>query len=335
MRAWHITSDAGIDGLALVEREALPPGPGEVRVRIRASSMNNRDLQIVRNPTARRIPLPRVPNSDAAGEVVEVGRGVTSLRVGDRVATCFFQNWADGPCSQAAMDSALGGALDGVLAEEVVLRETGLVAIPDHLSFEEGATLPCAGVTAWNAVTEIGRLQAGQVVLLLGTGGVSAFSLQFAHSRGAQVIVTSSSDDRLKRARELGAAATINYRAVPDWDRAVLDATAGRGADLVVEVGGAGTLPRSIAATRISGTIALVGVLTGGQIDPAPIMRKSIRLQGLYVGSRRMFAEMNAALAAHQIHPVIHRSFPFDQARDAFRALADAQHFGKIVISSS
>jgi NADPH:quinone reductase-like Zn-dependent oxidoreductase len=332
MRAWQITSDTGIDGLELVERGAVAPGPGEVRIRIRASSLNNRDLQIVRSPTARRVSLPRVPNSDAAGEVIEVGPGVTSLRVSDRVATCFFQSWVDGPCSQAAMDSALGGALDGVLTEEAVLRETGLVVIPDHLSFEEAATLPCAGVTAWNAITEIGRLQPGQVVLLLGTGGVSAFSLQLAHSRGAKVIVTSSSDERLRRARELGAAVTINYRTVPDWDQAVLDATGGHGADLVVEVGGAGTLPRSIAATRIAGTIALVGVLTGGQIDPAPIMRKSIRIQGLYVGSRRMFMDMNAALAAHQIHPVIHRTFTFEEVREAFHALADAQHFGKIVI---
>jgi NADPH:quinone reductase-like Zn-dependent oxidoreductase len=335
MRAWHITSDTGIDGLELRERATRALGPGEVRVRIRASSLNNRDLQIVRNPTARRVSLPRVPNSDGAGEVTEVGRGVTSFRVGDRVATCFFQNWADGPCSQAAMDSALGGALDGVLAEEVVLRETGLVAIPDHLSFAEGATLPCAGVTAWNALTEIGRLQPDQVVLLLGTGGVSAFSLQLAHSRGARVIVTSSSDERLRRARELGAAVTINYRTVPDWDQAVLDATGGQGADLVVEVGGAGTLPRSIAATRIAGTIALVGVLTAGQIDPAAIMRKSIRLQGLYVGSWRMFMDLNAALTADRIHPVIHRTFPFEAARDAFHALADAQHFGKIVVTAS
>ena len=182
---------------------------------------------------------------------------------------------------------------------------------------------------------QIGRVQPGHVVLLLGTGGVSAFSLQFARARGVEVIVTSSSDDRLKRARELGAAVTINYRAVPDWDQAVLDATGGRGADLVVEVGGAGTLPRSIAATCIAGTIALVGVLTGGQIDPTPIMRKSILLQGLYVGSRRMFTEMNAAMAAHQIHPVIDRTYSFEQAKDAFRALADAQHFGKIVLKTS
>jgi NADPH:quinone reductase-like Zn-dependent oxidoreductase len=334
MRAWQIASSRGIEGLELVERETPSPGPGQVRVRVRASSLNNRDLQNIRDPVARRIVLPRIPNSDAAGDVVAVGPGVTSLRVGDRVASCFFQSWEEGTCSQAAMDSALGGAMEGVLAEEVVLQETGVVPIPDYLTYEEASTLPCAAVTSWNAVMEIGRVQAGHVVLLLGTGGVSVFSLQFAQSVGARVIITSSSEERLARARALGAAVTINYRTVTDWERAVLEATDGRGVDLVVEVGGGGTLPRSLAAARIAGTVALIGVLTGGQIDPSAVMRKSIRLQGLYVGSRRMFMEMIRAMETQQMRPVIERTYPFEEARSAFRALGEAQHFGKIVVNT-
>jgi NADPH:quinone reductase-like Zn-dependent oxidoreductase len=333
MRAWQINSNDGIDALACVELKSREPGPGEVRVRVRASSINYRDLATVQDPSSRKLPLPRVPNSDAAGEVVAVGPGVGEVAVGDRVAGCFFQDWEDGACSTAAMASALGGALDGVLAEEVILSARGVVPIPGHLSFEEAATLPCAALTAWNALVDTARVKAGDTVLLLGTGGVSVFALQFACLLGARVIVTSSSDYKLARARSMGAWQTVNYVKHPEWDQQVLDITDGRGVDAVVEVGGAGTLERSINAVRVAGTIALIGVLTGGEINPVMVMRKSIRLQGIYVGSRRMFRDMNRAVELHALKPVIHQVYPFDQAQDAFRAMADAGHFGKLVVA--
>lgn len=333
MRTWQIVSPGGIDALECVERECPQPGPGEVKVRVRASAVNYRDLSTVRDPVGRNIPLPRVPNSDAAGEVIAVGDGVTGFAVGDRVASCFFENWEDGACTPAAMAGALGGPVDGVLAEEVILRAGGVVHAPAHLDFAEAATLTCAGVTAWNAVVEQARVKAGDTVLLLGTGGVSIFALQFAVMLGARVIITSSSDDKLARAREMGAWRTINYRDDPEWQDAVLEATGGAGVDAVVEVGGAGTLERSIAATRVAGTVVLIGVLTGGEVNPVMVMRKSIRLQGLYVGPRRVFRDMNRAIEQHALRPVIHETFPFDRAPDAYRAMAAAGHFGKLVIT--
>lgn len=332
MRAWQINSSDGIDALDCVERECRDPGAGEVRVRVRASSINYRDLATVRDPAARNLTFPRVPNSDAAGEVTAVGPGVRDPAVGDRVASCFFQDWEDGPCSGEAMATALGGALDGVLAEEVVLRARGVVPIPGHLGFEEAATLPCAALTAWRALVDTARVKAGDTVLLLGTGGVSVFALQFARLLGARAIITSSSDDKLARTREMGAWQTINYAQHPHWDEQVLAFTEGRGVDAVLEVGGAGTLERSIAAARVAGTIVLIGVLTGGRINPAMIMRKSIRLQGIYVGPRRMFHDMNRAIAFHGLRPVIHRTFPFQEAPQAFHAMAAARHFGKLVV---
>lgn len=332
MRAWEIVSPDGIDALALSERRSPEPGPGEVKVRIHASSINYRDLGTVRDPVSRKLPYPRIPNSDGAGEVTAVGPGVTGLSKGARVASTFFQRWTDGQCSAEAMASALGGALDGVLAEEAVLSADGVVPIPDHLSFEEAATLPCAALTAWNALVEAARVKAGDTVLLLGTGGVSIFALQFAKLMGARAIIISSSDAKLERAKALGAAHTINYRTTPDWDRAVLDLTNGVGVDATVEVGGAGTLPKSIVATRVAGTISLIGVLAGGQIDPAQFMRKSIKVQGIYVGSRRMFLDMNRAIAFAGLKPVVDRTFAFDKAKDAFHTMQAAGHFGKIVI---
>jgi NADPH:quinone reductase-like Zn-dependent oxidoreductase len=332
MRAWEICSADGVDALRLGERETPPAGPGEVLVRVRASAINYRDLATIEDPVSRALPYPRVPNSDAAGEVVAVGAGVTRFAPGDRVASTFFRHWPDGEIDAEIMTSALGGALDGVLAEEVAFPEGGLVAIPEHLDFVQAATLPCAALTAWHALMEIGRLRAGDTVLLLGTGGVSVFALQLCALQGVSAIITSSSDEKLAHARDLGAAHTINYRTTPDWDRAVLDLTAGRGADRVVEVGGAGTLQRSAEAVRVGGIIGLIGVLTGGQINPTPIMRKSVRLQGIYVGSRAMFERMNRAIARHRVEPVIDRVFEFEDARAAYHHMRAAQHFGKIVI---
>jgi len=332
MRAWQIVSDGGIDALQLNALETREPGPGEVRVRMRANAINYRDYMIITDTVARGVPLPRIPNSDGAGEVVAVGEGVRRVAVGDRVASCFFQQWPAGECSDEVMASALGGAREGVLAEEAILSAEGVVRIPEHLDFAEAATLPCAGLTAWRALVEVGRVKAGDTVLLLGTGGVSIFALQYATLFGARVIITSSSDAKLDRARALGAWQTINYRTTPDWERAVVELTGGRGADITVEVGGGGTLQRSIEATRVAGRIALIGVLTGGTIDPVAIMRKSITLQGIYVGSRRMFEEMNRAITASGLRPVIDRRFAFDEAPDAYRAMAQAGHFGKLVI---
>ena len=332
MRAWQIQTTEGVDGLGLAELPSPSPGPGEVRVKVRANAINYRDLSVVSDPAARGIPLPRIPNSDGAGEVLAVGAGVEDFQPGDRVAGCFFQNWIDGDCSAEAMDSALGGALDGMLAEEVVLKSAGLVKIPDHLSYAEAATLPCAALTAWRALVDVGRVKAGDTVLLLGTGGVSIFALQFARLMGARVIITSSSDEKLARAKEMGAWQTVNYRSNPDWEKPVLEMTEGRGVDLTVEVGGAGTLQRSVAATRIAGIIGFIGVLSDAPVNPRPIMAKSITLQGIYVGPRRSFQDMNRAIAASGLRPVIDRTFGFEEAPEAYRAMQAAGHFGKLVI---
>jgi len=332
MRAFEIVSADGVDALQLNERPQPKPGAGEILVALRASSINYRDLSTVEDPLARGLALPLIPNSDGAGEVVEVGAGVTRFRPGDRVAGCFFQRWDDGGISAEAMASALGGALDGVLAETAVLREAGAVQLPPHLSFEEGATLPCAGLTAWNCLVEQGGLKAGDTVLLLGTGGVSIFGLQIAKMMGARAIITSSSDAKLERAASLGADALINYRENPDWQDRVLELTGGRGVDVTIETGGGGTLEKTLQATRVGGTVSLIGVLTGGRIDPTIVMRKSIRLQGVYVGNRRMFEDMNRALALNEVHPLIDRVFEFEDARSAFHAMRGAGHFGKLVV---
>jgi NADPH:quinone reductase-like Zn-dependent oxidoreductase len=332
MRAYEIVSAGGIDTLALNQRQTPQPGPGEILVEMRASSINYRDLSTVEDPLARAIALPRIPNSDGAGEVIAVGEGVTDFKPGDRVAGCFFQDWSDGRISATAMASAMGGAIDGVLAETVLLRATGAVHLPQHLSFEEGATLPCAGLTAWNCLVEQGGLKAGSTALFLGTGGVSIFGLQIAKMMGARAIITSSSDAKLERAASLGADALINYREIPDWQTRVLELTDGVGVDVTIETGGGGTLEKTLDATRIGGTVSLIGVLTGGNIDPTTVMRKSIRLQGVYVGNRRMFTEMNAALALNRVHPVIDQVFDFDDARAAYHAMRGAGHFGKLVV---
>ena len=332
MRSYEIVSAGGVDALALNERPAPAPAAHEILVAVRASSVNYRDLSTIENPLARGIAYPRIPNSDAAGEVLAVGSAVTRFKPGDRVAGCFFRHWIDGGITAAAMASALGGPLDGVLAEQVLLHEDGAVEIPAHLSFEAAATLPCAALTAWNCLVEQGGLKPGMTVLLLGTGGASIFGLQIARMTGARAIITSSSDVKLERARALGAGETINYLRTPDWEARVLELTDGRGVDVTLETGGAGTLAKSIESTRVGGTVSLIGVLTGGTVDPVNVMRKSIRLQGVYVGNRRMFESMNAAFAVNRLQPVVDRVFDFDDAREAYRAMRAAGHFGKLVI---
>lgn len=333
MKAYEILGEGGIDALTLNEREDPRPGSGEVLVRVRASSINYRDLMTVMDPGPRGIPYPRIPNSDGAGEVLAVGEGVSRFKPGDKVCGTFFQGWIDGPITAADMGRALGGTAEGMLAEQRVLREDGLVAMPEGMSFEEASTLPCAALTAWHSLVEVGGVRAGDTVLLLGTGGVSIVALQLCGMLGARAIITSSSAEKLERAKELGAWATVNYRADPAWDAAVLDLTGGIGVDHTVEVGGAGTLEKSITATQVGGSIGLIGVLTGGAINPTLVMRKSIRLQGIYVGSRRMFEDMNRAMEHHAMRPVIDAVYPFEDARAAYHAMRGAGHFGKLVIS--
>jgi len=336
MKTYEIADPKGIDSLKLVERATPKPRPSEVLMRVRATSLNYRDLVTVKGGAVTRgIRLPLVPLSDGAGEVVEVGADVTRFKPGERVVASFFQNWLAGLPQTSIFRSALGGAMDGMLTEYIALSEDGLVRIPDHMSFEEAATLPCAAVTSWNALVSMGRLTAGQTVLVLGTGGVSIFALQFARMHGARVIATSSSDAKLAHLKELGATGVINYKTTPEWDAQVLEMTGGEGGDHVIEVGGAGTLTKSIRAVKLGGRISLIGLLAGGgQIDPMPMLLKSVTLQGIYVGSREMFEEMNRAMAINGVHPVIDRVFPFAQARDAYRYLESGTHFGKVCIAA-
>jgi NADPH:quinone reductase-like Zn-dependent oxidoreductase len=335
MRAFELQKTGGIDGWVRVEKPEPKPGAGQALVRIRAVSLNYRDLFIARGQYPGLPTPPFIPVSDGAGEVVAVGAGVTRVRPGDRVAPTFFQTWTDGPRTPEKVRSALGGSVGGVLAEYVVVDAEGLVHLPQHYTFEEGAALPCAAVTAWNALVPEGGLQPGQTVLALGTGGVSIFGLQLAHALGARVIITSSHDEKLERARALGADATLNYKKHPAWEEKVLELTGGQGVDHVLEVGGAETFPRSVRATRPGGHISLIGMLSGGfaKPDSALVESRKLNVQGTYVGSRAMFEDMNRVLTRHALKPVIDQTFPFEQAREALRHMEAGAHFGKIVIT--
>lgn len=334
MKAYHLTAQTGPDALQLNDVPEPHPGPGQVTVRVRATALNYRDLLIASGRYAAPVTLPLIPLSDGAGEIAAVGAGVTRWRPGDRVAGTFFQNWQTGPIRREASQAALGGSLNGMLAEIVALAAEGVVAVPAHLSFEEAATLPCAAVTAWNAVVTTGKVAADQTVLVLGTGGVSLFALQFAKLHGARVLVTSSSEEKLARATALGADATINYRTTPDWDQAVLRLTDQRGVDQVVEVGGRDTFPKSLRALALGGTISVIGGVSGFSSEvPLPdIFWRSALVRGIYVGNRDMFEAMNRAIAHHHLTPVVDRVFPFAEAPAAYRYQESGAHFGKVVI---
>lgn len=332
MHTWQISS-FGIDSLEFVERPTPAPGPGEVLVQVRAISINFRDLMMVKGLYNPHLKLPRIPCSDGAGEVAAVGEGVTAWKPGDRVAGIFMQNWLDGPHTPAKARGALGGDIDGMLATHVILKESGLVALPQHLSFQEAATLPCAAVTAWNALASA-DLKPGATVLIQGTGGVSIFALQFARLKGLHVIGISSSDEKLARAAKLGLDAGFNYRKDPDWERWALGETGGEGVDLVVEVGGASTIARSLKAIRTGGLVAQIGVLSGAS-TPVPIpsiLHKLARIHGIYVGSRQDFVEMNRAISLVRMRPV-GEDFPWSQAREVLHRMEEASHFGKLVLT--
>lgn len=324
----------GLENLTLVDRDVPKPGPKQVVVQFHAASLNYRDLLFALGHYNPRPNLPAIPLSDGAGEVAALGEGVTRWKKGDRVCPIFMQGWLEGPLTQDMRHTALGGGgLDGVLREYGAFHEEGLMPIPAHLSYAEAATLPCAAVTAWNALVHVGKIKAGDTVLTLGTGGVSIFALQFAKMHGCRVIATSSSDEKLKRVRDLGADETINYKTTPEWDREALRLTNGAGVDHVVEVGGAGTLPRSINAARVEGLISLIGVLAQGDgVDPMKILMKSLQVKGIFVGSRGMFEQMNRAITENKLKPVIDKTFAFAQAPEALKYLQSGSHFGKIVV---
>ena len=333
MRAYEI-SEFGIDRLAVTEREIPVPAAGEVLVKFHAFSLNYRDVMVVSGTYNPRMKLPAVPFSDGAGEVVAIGKGVSKWKIGDRVSPIVIQGWIDGEPSAEKAKTAIGaGGFDGVLREYGTFSEVSLVRIPEHLSFEQAATLPCAAVTAWNALVVSGKIKAGDTVLTLGTGGVSTFAVQIAKHFGARVIATSSSDEKLKRVRHLGADDTINYRTREDWEKAVLELTDGRGVDHVIEVGGTGTLTKSVKAVRVGGHIALIGALDmAGEFNPIPVFMKGIRVQGIFVGSRKMFDGLNAMIESSKLVPTIDRIFGFEEARDALHYMESGSHFGKIVI---
>lgn len=339
MRAYEIAPAFGLDQLRLVERPTPEPGPFDVVVHVHAVSLNYRDLLVIEGVYHPKLALPRIVGSDGVGEVVAVGAHVHRVKVGDRVASVVLQGWTDGPLTADAARTGLGGNLDGMLCEYAVLSEQGVVPVPAHLSDEEAATFPCAGVTAWSALCDgpngLHPVRPGETVVVQGTGGVSLFALQFAKLAGARVIVLSKSDAKLARARELGADETINYVTTPDWDRAVRELTGGLGADWVIEVGGAGTLPLSTRAVRHGGRIALIGVLAtghGSEFNPLPAMMKGVTIQGVFVGSRAAFLRMNAAVACNQLRPVVDQVFPFEAVGDALRLMKRGGHFGKLVV---
>jgi NADPH:quinone reductase-like Zn-dependent oxidoreductase len=333
MRALVLDGEAGIDHLSVVDRPTVEPGPGQVAVTMKAASLNYRDLATVQSPMIKpRLPL--VPLSDGCGVVSAVGPGVTRVALGDRVAPLFFQDWLGGEPTAQSLAGALGGALDGVARDQVVLNQNGVSKVPDVLSDEEAACLPCAGLTAWRALMVEGRVKPGDVVLALGTGGVSIFALQFAKLAGATVIITSSSDDKLERARKLGADHTINYKTDPEWARTARGLTGGRGVDHVIEVGGAGTFQQSIQAVRVGGHVAVIGILAGAvkDLNVASIFAANVRVHGISVGSREQFEAMSRAIQANGLRPVIDKRFPLEDAQAAFRAMQAGEHFGKIVL---
>jgi NADPH:quinone reductase-like Zn-dependent oxidoreductase len=324
----------GVDNLAFGERDVVKPAANQVLVKMAAASLNYRDYLMVGGKYNPKLKRPLVPLSDGAGVVEEVGPEVTRFKGGDRVAGCFFQKWVEGPPTREKGASALGGALDGVLSEYRTFSEEGLVPVPEYLGLAEAAALPCAAVTAWNALFEQERTAPGETVLLQGTGGVSIFALQLAVAAGLRTIITSSSDAKLARARTLGAHECINYKTTPEWDAEARKLTGGEGVDKVIEVGGSDTIPRSLRAVRTFGAVSVIGILSGVEpaVAPTSLLMNSLRVNGIYVGSRLMFERMNKALTLHQIKPVVDKTFAWTDIKEALRCMESAAHFGKICL---
>lgn len=336
MRAYQVQTADGFEDIKLIELAEPDIAADEVLVEMKACSLNFRDLLIPQGGYVRNDIRPIIPVSDGAGVVAAVGSAVTNVKVGDRVVGNFFQEWVDGPMGTAGLHSALGGSINGTLSDYFVLKANAALPIPEQLSFEEAASLPCAAVTAWHALVSLGNLQAGDTVLLLGTGGVSVFGLQLAKVLGANVIITSSSDEKLERTRKMGADHTVNYREYPDWEKEVLKITDGNGVDNVLEVGGVGTFEKSIASTKVNGIISMIGLLSGfdGPAFNLSVVFNLLRIHGIYVGSVEMFSAMNKVITDNNIKPVIDKTFSFSDALDAYRYLAAAKHFGKVVITN-
>jgi NADPH:quinone reductase-like Zn-dependent oxidoreductase len=335
MNAWKLKPADGIAGLKRSDATIRSPGPADVVVKVHAASLNYRDLMFARGDYLGVGDAALIPLCDGAGEVVEVGHSVTRFKPGDRVINTYFPHWIDGGPAPRKVGDSPGAHVDGALAERFVVDEASLVAIPAHLSYDEASTLSCAGVTAWNALFADGNAKPGSTVVLLGTGGVSICALQLAHAAGLRTIITSSSSEKLERASQLGADETINYRATPEWQSEVLRLTDGVGADIVVEVGGRDTLPRSVAATRMGGLVSIIGGVSGfsgPELALLPVIGGVKRLHGIMVGSRSMLEDLVQLVASHQIRPVVDRAFGFDDAPAAYKHLESGQHFGKVVI---
>ena len=335
MKVFQLQDDWSIDNLTLTERPMPKPDTGQVLLQLKAASLNYRDLVVPqRGYGALTGTLPLIPISDGVGEVIAIGEGVRRVVVGDRVCPVMIQSWISGPPTMEKLSSTLGGPLDGVMTEYMALSEQGVVKTPEHLNNEEAATLPCAALTAWSAVVTDGQVKAGDRVLVQGTGGVSLFALQFAKLHGAHVIVTSSSDEKLQRAINLGADEGINYLSTPEWGKEVKRMTGAEGVDLIIEVGGQKTLPQSLRAIRAGGTICLIGVLSGLNMDVSLglIVTRKVRLQGITVGNRDGMEAMMRAISQHSLKPVIDRTFAFEKLRDALDYLAHSVHFGKVCI---
>jgi NADPH:quinone reductase-like Zn-dependent oxidoreductase len=338
MQAYRIERFGSVDGIELRSSDDPRPGLREVLMRVRASSLNYRDLMVLKGGGRGPTKLGVIPLSDGAGEVAAIGDGVTGVKVGDRIAGCFHPRWFGGPIKPEYLTDRLGANLDGMLAEYAVLSEEALVRVPSHLSFEEAATLPCGAVTAWVALTGHRRVTAGDTVLTLGSGGVSVFALQFARILGARVIATTSAAAKAERLKALGAAEVVNYTETPDWDTKVRELTDDRGVDCIVEIGGPGTIAMSLKALAVGGHISLIGASlssSGTGLDPLLLTGRGITVGSISVGSRTDFEAMNRAIEMHRLRPVIDRAFPFAEATEAYRHFEGRGHFGKVVIKHS
>jgi len=335
MKAWQITDQFGIDHLAQVDLPTPKLSSGEILLKMEAASLNYRDMVTVAGGYGKTVKTPLIPCSDGVGIVVECGPDTTQFQVGDHICPSFFPKWKDGPARPGGLPDGLGGAYSGTLCEYMVVAEDACVLAPDHLSPVEAASLPCAALTAWSALFELSSLKSSDCLVIQGTGGVALFALQLAKAAGAQVLITSSSDAKLEKAKALGADHTVNYLTTPQWEREVKKVWS-QGADHIIELGGAQTLEQSIRATRIGGHISLIGVLSGANTKEIPlplILMRNICIQGVTVGSRNGFARMNSFISKHKINPVIDRTFGFDEAVEAFHYLEQGQHFGKVCVA--